>query len=144
MKNITPDNIEFKIEGIELLEYSINSPNTKLPENTPYRFDLNIEHKISIEFKKVFVIISLNILYDELKLNLGHAKISCIYAFPNVDYFQSKENSMVEMPEALIITLNSISLSTSRGVMFALFRGTFLHNIILPIVDPKSFTKNGR
>jgi len=134
--------INFQIEGIELLEYSVNSPTIKLPENIQYRFDLSIEHKISTELKKVFVVTSFKILNDELKLNLGHAKISCIYAFPDVESFLSKENNKVELPQFLIEILNSISLSTSRGVMFTLFRGTFLHNVILPIVDPKTFTKN--
>lgn len=142
MKADTPNVIPCNIEGIELLEYSINSPNIKLPENIQYRFDLSIEHKISIELKKVFVITSFTILNDELKLNLGHAKISCIFAFRNFDSFLNKENNKFEIPDDLIVTLNSISLSTSRGVMFTLFRGTFLHNVILPLVDPKTFTKN--
>ncbi len=133
--------INFQIEGIELLEYSVNSPSIKLPENIQYRFDLSIEHKISVELKKVFVITSFKILNDDLKLNFGQAIISCVYAFPDVDSFLNKENK-VELPQILIDVLNSISLSTSRGVMFTLFRGTFLHNVILPIVDPKTFTKN--
>jgi hypothetical protein len=138
-KNTT---INFQIEGIELLEYAVNSPSIKLPENIQYRFDVSIEHKISIELKKVFVITSFKILNDDLKLNLGQAKISCIYTFPDVESFLNKENNKVDLPQNLIDVLNSISLSTSRGVMFTLFRGTFLHNVILPVVDPKTFTKN--
>lgn len=134
--------INFQIEGIELLEYAVNSPSVKLPENIQYRFDVSIEHKISIESKKVFVITSFKILNDDLKLNLGQAKISCIFNFPDVESFLNKENNRVDLPQNLIDILNSISLSTSRGVMFTLFRGTFLHNVILPVVDPKTFTKN--
>jgi hypothetical protein len=141
METNTPNVIACNIEGIELLEYSLNSPNIKLPENIQYRFDLSIEHKISVELNKVFVITSFTIINDELKLNLGHAKISCIFAFPNFDSFQYKEANKLEIPDDLIVTLNSISLSTSRGVMFTLFRGTFLHNVILPIIDPKTFSK---
>ena len=64
-ESIQNRNVNFQIEGIELLEYSINSPSIKLPENIQYRFDLSIEHKISIELKKVFVITSFKILNDD-------------------------------------------------------------------------------
>ena len=38
--------------------------------------------------------------------------------------------------------LNSISLSTLRGAMFNHFKGTFLHEAILPVIDPGSFKMN--
>lgn len=142
METSKNSSVEFNIEGIELLEYSISSPNKKLPDDIQYRFDLNIEHKISIELKKIFVIGTFTIINDELKLDLGHAKISCIYGLPAVESYLNKETKTVELPKDLTVTLNSISLSTCRGVMFALFRGTFLHNVTLPIIDPKTFTKN--
>ncbi len=43
----------------------------------------------------------------------------------DVESFLNKENNKVELPQGLIDVLNSISLSTSRGVMFTLFRGTW-------------------
>ena len=44
-----------------------------------------------------------------------------------------------ELPTDIIVTINSISISTIRGIMFSTFKGTYLHNAFLPIIDPKSF-----
>ena len=54
-------------------------------------------------------------------------------------YFLNKLLDWISISEPLdifISTLNSISISTTRGMMFSAFRGTFLHNAILPLIDP--------
>lgn len=56
------------------------------------------------------------------------------------DYYDKETNS-VFLPEPLILTLNSISISTLRGIIYSEFRGTFLQNATLPIIDPKVYTK---
>lgn len=129
--------IAFSIKGIELLDYSISSPTRPIETQTPFRFDMNIEHRFNLETKTIFVVVVFNILIENTETQLGHAKISCSYTIANLDEFV--DNGKITFPDNFIITLNSISLSTCRGVLFTLFRGTFLHNTILPIVDPKSF-----
>ena len=143
MKTPVPENISFKIEGIELLEYSMKAPQTILPDNLEYKFEFGIEHKINLEIKKIFVICSISILSEQFEGSFANAKISCIYGFPEIETFFNKDDKKIEIPENVSITLNSITLSTCRGVMFTLLRGTFLHYVILPIVDPKTFTNNG-
>ena len=106
-------------------------------------YEFGIEHKINLEIKKIFVICSISILSEQFEGSFANAKISCIYGFPEIETFFNKDDKKIEIPENVSITLNSITLSTCRGVMFTLLRGTFLHNVILPIVDPKTFTNNG-
>jgi hypothetical protein len=43
------------------------------------------------------------------------------------------------LPSGIIDLLNSVSVSTVRGMMFSAFKGTFLHNAVLPVIDPKTF-----
>lgn len=135
-------NISFGIEGIELLEYSIISPNNVIEPNTPFRFDMNVEHRFNIENKHIFVIVSINIFIQNTDIKLGNSKISCIYNVLELEKYLVRDK--ISFPDVFITTLNSISLSTCRGVLFTLFRGTFLHNAILPIVDPKSFKNNDK
>ena len=130
-------NISFNIAGIELLEYAIISPNKAIPNNISYQFDLNIEHRTNIEQKLVFVVVTVRVLSEDV--DLASAKISCIYDIANLEEFLSDKK--VTLPDEFIVALNSISLSTVRGVIFTLFRGTLIHNVILPIVDPKGFIK---
>lgn len=139
MENNSSNIISFKIEAIELLEYSLNTPNFTTSPELCYKFDMGIEHKISLELKKIFVVCSFDVKSETDNFQFAHAKISCIYDFPNVEDYHNKTNNKVNLPDTIGVTLNSISLSTSRGVLFTLFRGTFLHQAILPIVDPKTF-----
>ena len=46
-----------------------------------------------------------------------------------------------ELPDGLADILNSVALSTARGIMFSEFKGTLLHHAFLPIVDVKSLNR---
>ena len=59
------------------------------------------------------------------------------------DFF-NKQHTLVDLPQEFITLLNSIALSTTRGVMFSQFRGTVLHNAILPIIAPAKFEKKAQ
>jgi hypothetical protein len=130
-------NISFAATGIELLDYAFKTPNQAIVSGTPYRFDLNIEHRFNIEQKRVFVVVTVRVHADGIESELVSAKVSCIYDIANMENFVVGKK--ITFPRDFIFTLNSISLSTVRGVLFTLFRGTFLHNVILPVLDPKTF-----
>jgi hypothetical protein len=49
--------------------------------------------------------------------------------------------NLAEINEAFAETLNSISISTTRGVMFSELKGTILHHAFLPIIDVKALQK---
>lgn len=134
--------ITFGIQGIELLEFSFNTNKQVISENLLLRYDINLEHRVNLEMGRIFVISTFHIFCDELNTHLGKAEISCIYNVSNINDFT--KDGKLQLPEDFMITLNSISLSTCRGVLFTLFRGTPLHNAVLPIVDPKNFTNNAQ
>lgn len=131
------DQVSFKIAGIELIEYSIKQPFEVLPEQFECRYNVNIEHKVDKQSNRIICIMTFEVIAEESSLCLANAKIGCI--FDILDMNQLIENDDIHIPDQFIVTLNSISLSTCRGVMFGLFRGTYLHNTVLPIIDPKSF-----
>ena len=129
----------FQIKAIELLDSCINSPKFPLSEETVFQFDINLEHRISVEKSMVIVICSVSILDESKEQLLGKLRSSCIYAVENLSHFINSDSKAVELPEPFTVTLNSVSLSTTRGLMFSFFRGTVLHNAVLPILDPASF-----
>ena len=130
-------NVTFSVVGIEILEFAIKSYNKVIPEDTPYKYNINIDHRFNISQNIMFVIASIEIFGGAEEAELCTAKVSCIYNIKNLSDFVKEKK--VELPEQFIVTINSISLSTIRGVLFTLFRGTHLHNVILPILDPKEF-----
>lgn len=131
-------NIEMQIKAIELLNNSIIlPPNAKTPI-TNFNFNLNIESKADVTKKLVFVIVNVEIKNDDQSLIIGTISVSCVYEIFNFEEaIKIEVDGKINMPPKLVETLNIISISTTRGVMFSTFKGTFLHNAFLPIIDPK-------
>ena len=140
----TQTDLNFQLKNIELIETCINAPKKQLAEDTVFQFDINLEHRISIDGDIVFVICSISVLDETKDQVFGKIKAGCIYEVKNLSQFLVAKTKKHTLPEPLIITLNSISISTIRGVMFSFFRGTYLHNAVLPIIDPKEFSQANR
>ena len=135
----TEPKMEFRIVGIELLNSSMILPlNINMPE-VKFTFNINIESKIDNQKKLIFIIASIEIRAEEQQTLLGNISVSCIYEIVNFDEIVSiKEEDKIELSQQPLEVLNLITLSTTRGIMFSTFKGTFLHGAILPIINPKS------
>jgi hypothetical protein len=135
-----PDSIvNFQIKAVELLDSCINAPIKPLAAEAVFNFDLNLEHRINPENDIVIVVCSVSVFNETRDEQLGKLRSGCIYLIKNLKQFVNSETKALES-EPLATALNSVSISTTRGLMFAMFRGTFLHNAVLPVVDPTSFT----
>lgn len=131
---------DLQIKAIELLNGSINLPSIPNIQLTNFNFNISLESKADGENKLVFVIVSVEIRNEEQTNILGSLSISCIYNVVNFEeVIKIDPSGKLDIPQPLIEILNAISISTARGVMFSTFKGTFLHNAFLPIIDPKSF-----
>lgn len=136
----TEPKMEFRMVGIELLNSSLSLPlNINIVE-TKFNFNINLESKIDNQQKLIFVVASIEIKTEDLQTLLGNITVSCIYEVANFDeVVKVKEDNKIELSQQPLDVLNSITISTTRGIMFSTFKGTFLHNALLPIVDPKAF-----
>ena len=143
MKEEKSASIAFQIKTIELLDSCLVAPTQQLNTNTVFQFDINLEHRLNIDNNLVIVICSISILNENKDQLMGQLKSSCIYQVEKLRDHLDENSKSLKLPDDFIITLNSVSISTTRGLMFSLFRGTFLHNAVLPIIDPKSFVKSG-
>jgi hypothetical protein len=127
--------IDYRLKGIELLNFSINAPNFPLPDKQVFQFDINIEYKINEKDCLLIVVVSISIKNQNKDAEYGKVRVSCIYELKYLSRFFDLENHSLSIPEDFRNALNVISISTTRGVMFTLFKGTFLHNAILPILN---------
>ncbi|MBN1184532.1 MAG: hypothetical protein JXB49_19725 [Bacteroidales bacterium] len=124
-----------QLKGIELLEVAVNIPKKKIEKEDIFNFNLNIEHKLDRSKELVFVIVSVGIFNNnDNTQQLGNIKTSCIYQVDNLDSFLNEAKQAI-LPSDLTQSLNSISLSTTRGIMFSQFKGTHLHQAIIPLFD---------
>ena len=133
-------NVEMQIRAIELLNGSLQLPAAPNTAITTFNFNISIESKADAPNKLVFVIVHVEIKNDDHSIVLGALSVSCIFEIVNFDeVIKIEDNGKLDIPQQLIETLNIISISTTRGVMFSTFKGTFLHGAVLPIIDPKQF-----
>jgi hypothetical protein len=131
--------VSFQLKGIELLDFCFNHPKKQIPAQMVFNFDIKLEHKIIADNNFIAVVVTIDINNDKRDIRLGSIMVSCIFEIPELKEYIDRKNNAPKLPEEYLTTINSISISTVRGVMFSQFRGTFLHNAILPVVDPKSF-----
>lgn len=127
---------DLKIHSIELINSSIVTPLSSTASITNFTYKMSIESKIDTVKKLIFVTIDVQISDTEQSLLVGSIRVSCIYSLSNFDEFIIQiSNEKLEIPPPLVDLLNSISISTTRGVMFSIFKGTYLHNAVLPIIN---------
>lgn len=135
-------NTGFQIKAIELLDYVLNAPKQPLQNNPVFKYDIQLQQRINNEKNLVIVLCGVSIFDESKNQNYGKIKVSCIYEVPKLKSFSDNNTNQVSFPEQFINTLNSSSISTTRGIAFSLFRGTFLHNAIIPVIDPAAFKKS--
>ena len=140
MPNLSSNNVLFKIKQIAIVEFSFVHPKQQISDNSVFRFDTQIEDKVNLEEKMIHVISTFNITCGDLNENVGKAVIDCVYNMDNPDEFID-DYSTFHLPEQVLNMFNSISLSTCRGVLFTLFRGTPLHTVLLPIINLQDFNR---
>ena len=134
--------MKFQIRGVEIINLELVQLAEILPNEVVFNFDISIEHKINSENKFILVLVGVNITHNNKETLLGKIIVSCVYAIENFEeVVQESKPQSFTITDAIIDILNSISISTTRGVMASTFKGTFLHNAVLPIVNPKDFQK---
>ena len=139
MKKNPETSVNFQIKAIELIESCIIPPVNPLAAETLFNFDLNLEHRINPEDDVLVVVCSVSVFNENREEQLGKLKSGGVYVLKNLKQFLNPETKALELPEPLATALNSVSISTTRGLMYSMFLGTFLHNAVLPVVDPTSF-----
>jgi len=131
--------VNLQLKSIELLKGSISLPSVPEVSLNNFNFNINLDSKADSTNKLLFVIVSVEIRSEDQNHVLGSLAVSCIYSIVNFDEVVKIEaDGKIDIAQPLVEILNSISISTTRGVMFSTFKGTFLHNAFLPIVDPRS------
>ncbi len=132
--------VKYRLKAIEVLEVKLECPLIPNPKNITYGFTINVEQKVDVKKKCVIVFIEILVAVEVVEkesMQVGSVKLSYIYEVDNLESFINTKTGLVKFPDEFNTTLNDISISTSRGVLFSLFKGTFLHNAILPLVNPK-------
>jgi hypothetical protein len=130
-------NISFTLKNIELIQSNITPIDYILSPDVIFKFTINIEHLVNIKDNIIAIKPNIEIFTEENETILGTLTASLVFEFDNLSAFVIENE--IKLPLDIIIAINSLSISTVRGIMFSTFKGTYLHNAFLPVIDPKAF-----
>lgn len=132
----------FQLLNIELQGVAISASDKPLDVGLQVLFQIAMEHRIDLTNKIVVVLTHVKVVSkDEHPIVYGSVTTSCNFRVEEMEDYHDKTTEIVNFPEPVVVTLNSIAISTTRGIMYSEFRGTYLHGAILPMVDPRQFEK---
>ena len=135
--------VTYKISAIETLDLEMKHPKQQNIDFNTFHFDLKLQHRINAEKKLVFVITNITIMDKEKSNQVGYLETSCIFEVENFnDYLSSDNDNNVKFPDTFINEINSMAISTTRGIMFSEFKGTFLHKAVLPVFQTEQLQRN--
>ena len=134
--------LNWQFRGIELVSSSVTNPSVPDLNISAFNFQIEVENRINVEEKLTSVIVKVTVTVNDPPLHLGSITTNNVFEIVNLEEIVIKKDNSITLPTPVSEMLNSIAISTTRGVMFGQFRGTFLHNAILPIIDPKSLQPN--
>jgi hypothetical protein len=141
MSNTEQQTVTYRISALELLNLEIKHPRQEQMDLNTFHFDLKLQHRINGEKKLVFVITTINIMDKDKTTQVGHVESSCIFHVENFHDYLGEDNQ-VKFPDTFISEINAMAISTTRGIMFSEFKGTFLHKAVLPVFQNEQLRKD--
>lgn len=140
-KTLDSLNVNFALLNIEVLSSQLCYPEMKTIETKEFKFKIESNASFTIEKNQVFVTILVRVMDEAMQTLFGSIQTGIAFKLENLEGLLIKDDEGNQnLPIPLIEILNSISISTTRGVMFSRFMGTYLGSAILPIIDPKAMT----
>jgi hypothetical protein len=138
-KSKLPKPLAFKIKAIEILESNLHKTNVPIEGDTVFQYDISLEQRIGLKECLMNVICGVEIWTEIRDQQLASLKTGFIYTVENLESYWDKKSGKPILPEDFRVSLNSVALSTSRGILFSFLKGTYLHSAILPVVNPYAF-----
>lgn len=124
------------IKSIEILESTFRLPNNYDQQPAIIHFDLKMESEYTTIPGEIRSVITVRTHVEKFLLEVGILKAAFIFAT------KATEQNEAQIPDELLASIHNTALSTMRGLLYAQWRGTFLHNAILPEVDVKHGLKS--
>ena len=88
-----------------------------------------------VTIKAIFIKVDIKIRERDKELIIASISTGCGFEIDNFDeVILKQEDNRYFIPSEVDALLKSVSVSTARGVMFSEFRGTYLFNLILPVI----------
>jgi len=133
--------IDFQLVKIEPVGFSMDLPEG-IKVSADFQFRIFLESYINAEKKKLVVSNTVDIRAGSDTPVLATMSTKFHFDITGLDHIKKNKKGQHIVPPAIQLAVNTIALSTTRGLLFSQFKGTPLHNAILPLIDPADFSVN--
>jgi hypothetical protein len=134
--------ISFGIKEIKTLKFNLsNLPEVSNISKDKFKFEVFPATFIGYEESIIGFDVIIHIFIEEpSRKDICELIVRIIYDVINLhEIVPAESKASPQIPEGFMHTLLSISLSTSRGVLFAKTEGSVLNGVSLPILNPLGF-----
>lgn len=131
------EDIEFSLNDISLVSFSLeNKSEFDIDSEDEIKFNLNVKYKVAPDIDLIYV--QNNIEAKHNGKTLATMEVHVVFQINNLKRFVT-DNNQSTIPKELLITFNSITISTTRGIWYSQMKGTYLEKILIPLVKPANF-----
>ena len=127
--------MEFRIVALDILEANLALPPQNLTKEIVFQFDVNLEHRWNTDDDIFIVVTTISIFSNDKEHLLSKFKTNTVFKVEELAKHVDTANSKNNMPTDVILDLNELAISTTRGSLFSFLKGTYLYNAILPIIN---------
>lgn len=136
-----PKNIEIqsKFRTLELLSFNVASRDVTADPQDPDKITFEISINFNIDHAKKILVYTCQIkIFGEIEkqTTLGSIETKAEFEVLNLDKISDKEKGI---PTGVMATFVGLLISSSRGMLSILSRGTSFEKGIIPIINPMVF-----
>jgi hypothetical protein len=137
--------IHFAVKEIKELEFFVNE-GVPLFDSFDYNYQVNVLHSIPAE--TIMIIITANYLLPQKTEHFMKGRTATTFLIRNLkNYVKTiNEKEAIDLPDALLVTLFSISFSHARALLAKSSAGTKFSHMLMPLINPeqefKKFLRN--
>jgi len=141
---ITETTIRFRLAEVNTYYFQQNPPLKPFDQNNPSLIDYNLNFALpnKIEDNRVSIICKIEALIKETLERIGEIQTEFKFEIDSINDKPIKSSEKIGIPQDIITTFVSITISTMRGIMIEKFRGTLLQHQLLPVINPTVITQN--
>lgn len=132
--NMEQVQVNIAIKKIKEIEFSINENAGLDPSAANITFELTTN--VNIEEKQVEMILAVFFSDPEKSSMLMKIKTSNVFTVLELAQFHDRKSNIFNIPDNIIVTLLSLSISHSRALLAKNALGTRYADLYIPIVNP--------
>jgi len=130
-----PEQVNIAISRIKEVEYFINE-SIELQPSAQVNINFKVTTNIKIDDKTVEMLLTAQFAEKAEGIVLLKIKTSNVFSVLELADFQKPENETYDIPDNVMITFLSLSISHTRALLAKNAQGTKFADLYIPIVNP--------